>query len=200
MSELEPRRHAQRSKHLAAGFSMTHVIKSEIHVSDAIRLLKKRLSQFSQTKTEIHLDQWFNYLAFDIIGEVLFSKSFGFLEAVDADTAHLRHYARRYRDSTEESRGPQRRAIGVDEAAREESGNFSEKELYGCVNMTVGAGADTVSASIQSFFYHIMRHPRIQKTVRKEIKDAGLTDDVISYADAANLPFLQACVSAQHGL
>jgi hypothetical protein len=29
---------------------------------------------------------------------------------------------------------------------------------------------------------------------KQEIADANLTDDIVSYADAAKLPFLQACV------
>jgi cytochrome P450 len=60
--------------------------------------------------------------------------------------------------------------------------------------MTVGAGADTVSASLQSFFDHLIRHPGHLAKVREEIANASLTDEVISYADACNLPFLQACV------
>lgn len=71
---------------------------------------------------------------------------------------------------------------------------FSERELYGCVNMTVGAGAATVSATMQSIFYHLIRHPHYLARLRDEISDAGLNDDVISYADASRLQFLGACI------
>jgi cytochrome P450 len=241
MSELDPRRHAQRSKHLAAGFSMTHVLKSEPHVSSSILRLKSRLHEFAQSTAEVHLDHWFNYLAFDIIGEVVFSSSFGFLDAgrdlggsiannrflslyvaiagffqnvhrmtvgnpIVSDrklmpTQHIFDTTLTAIDARQKNPGVRRDVLSLWMEQRAANGDsFSEKELYGCVNMTVGAGADTVSASLQSFFYHIIRHPRMLERVRKEIGDAGLTEDVVSYADAAGLPFLMACVSTQYVL
>jgi len=214
---------------------MSHVIKSERYVDDAILLLKKRLTEFSNNKSEIHLDHWFNYLAFDILGEIVFSQAFGFLKAGKdlggsiANSKALSLYvtlagffqsihrltlgnpiisdrklmpSQHIFDTTlraieSRQKNPQVRkdilSLWMKQRA-ENPDRFSEKELYGCVNMTVGAGADTVSASLQSFFYHLIRSPQHLVKVRKEIADANLTDDVISYADATNLPFLQACV------
>ncbi|KAF2118079.1 cytochrome P450 [Lophiotrema nucula] len=235
MSTLDPRTHAQRSKNLAAGFAMSHVIKSEPYVDDAIRLLKKRLVEFSISKSEIHLDHWFNYLAFDILGEIVFSRAFGFLEAgkdlggsianskvlslyvtlagffqgihrltlgnpIISDrklmpSQHIFDTTLRAIDSRQKNPQVRKDILSLWMKQRAENPDkFSEKELYGCVNMTVGAGADTVSASFQSFFYHLIRSPHHLARVRKEIADANLIDEVISYADATNLPFLQACI------
>ncbi|KAF2679667.1 cytochrome P450 [Lentithecium fluviatile CBS 122367] len=235
MSTLDPKTHAQRSRNLAAGFAMTHVMKSEPYVDDAIRLLKSRFSEFSDRKSVIHLDHWFNYLAFDILGEIVFSQAFGFLEAgqdlggsianskaltlyvtlagffqsihrltlgnpIISDrklmpTQHIFDTTLRAIDNRQKNTQVRKDILSLWMKQREESPEkFSEKELYGCVNMTVGAGADTVSASLQSFFYHLTRYPQHLAKVKKEISDAGLTDDVISYTDAANLPFLQACI------
>ena len=214
---------------------MTHVIKHEGYVNQAVHLLKEKLSGFANSGKEIHLDQWFNYMAFDIIGEVLFSQAFGFLEAgkdlggsianskvltlyvsiagffqsihratlghpIISDrklmpTQHIFDTILRAIDKRQENPEVRNDVLSVWMQQRAENPEkFSEKELYGCVNMTVGAGADTVSASVQSFFYHIIRSPKDLARVRKEIADAGLTEDVISYADAVSLPFLQACV------
>jgi cytochrome P450 len=235
MSTLDPRTHAQRSKNLAAGFATSHVIKSEPYVDDSIRLLKARLVGFSNSQNEIHLDHWFNYLAFDVLGEIIFSRAFGFLEAgmdlggsianskaltlyitlagffqgihrltlgnpILSDrklmpTQHIFDTTLRAIESRKRNTEVRKDILSVWMQQRAaDPDKFSKKELYGCVNMTVGAGADTVSASLQSFFYHLIRHPKHLDRVRKEIADAALTEDIISYADSSNLPFFQACV------
>lgn len=59
------------------------------------------------------------------------------------------------------------------------------------------AGADTGSCALQSFVYHMIRHPSAWQTARAELlltcPDAS-ADRVVSYADAARLPYLQACI------
>lgn len=235
MSETDPKEHVRRTKNLAAGFALSHVIKSEPYVDDCIRLLKKRIAEFSKSKAQINLDEWFNYMAFDILGEIIFSKSFGFLEAgkdLGGSIANSRaltlyvtlaaYFQRIHRwtlgnpilsdkklmpaqhifDTTlraiaSRKENPEVRkdvlSIWLNQH-EEHPEKFSEKELFGCVNMTVGAGADTVSASMQSFFYHLTRNPQYLAKVRREIADANLTEEVISYADASRLPYLQACI------
>ncbi|ORY04544.1 cytochrome P450 [Clohesyomyces aquaticus] len=235
MSETNPRQHVLRTKNLAAGFALSHIIKSEAHVDKCILLLKKRLAEFSKAKTQINLDEWFNYMAFDILGEVLFSQNFGFLEAGKdlggsianskvltlyvtlagffqgihrftlgrpivndmklMPTQHIFDTTLRAIQSRQKNAEVRKDVLSVWLKQHEDHPDrFSEKELYGCVNMTVGAGADTVSASMQSFFYHLTRNPQYLARVKQEIVDANLTADVISYADATQLPFLQACI------
>lgn len=235
MSETDPKRHAQRSKNLAAGFALSHVIKSEPYVSDCILLLKKRLSQLAKSHEHFNPDEWFNYMAFDILGEVLFSQKFGFLEAgkdlggsiansqdlalyvslagyfqrlhrltlgnpVLSDkklmpNQHIFDTTLRAIENRQNNRQVRKDVLSLWLKQREQHPDeFSERELYGCVNMTVGAGADTVSASMQAFFYYLLRHPQHLARLRKEILDAGLTDEVISFADASQLSFLQACL------
>lgn len=60
------------------------------------------------------------------------------------------------------------------------------------------AGSDTVSCALQSAVYHMIRHPSAWQRARAEIDEAqargGLCGDrVVSYADAQQLPYLQAC-------
>ncbi|KAH7126607.1 cytochrome P450 [Dendryphion nanum] len=235
MSETDPKQHVLRTRNLAAGFALSHVIKTEPFIDDAILLLKKKLSGLAESKSQVHLDAWFNYLAFDVIGEVLFSQQFGFLEAgkdlggsianskaltlyvtlagffqklhrwtlgnpILSDkklmpNQHIFDTTLRAIDARQNNPDVRKDVLSIWMKQREENPDkFSEKELYGCINMTVGAGADTVSASLQSFFYYLMRSPQHLARVKKEIADANLTDDVISYADATQLPFLQACI------
>lgn len=64
--------------------------------------------------------------------------------------------------------------------------------------MNVGAGADTVSTALQSFFYHLLRHPTALAKATREVDDAVAggfcTDPVVSFADAQRLPYVQAAI------
>ncbi|KAF3036095.1 hypothetical protein E8E12_007864 [Didymella heteroderae] len=235
MSATDPKEQVRRTKNLAAGFALSHVIKSEPYIDDCIRLLKKQLSSFAASGQPVHLDEWFNYMAFDVIGEVVFSQRFGFLEAgkdLGGSIANSRllvpyvtmagFFKRLHRltvgnplitdwnlmptqhilDTTLRALEARKRNADVREDIlslwlkqhERYPEKLSEKELHGCVNMTVGAASDTVSASLQSFFYHLIRHPDYLAIAKKEVADAELTDDVVSFADASKLPFLQACL------
>lgn len=236
MSATDPKEQVRRTKNLAAGFALSHVIKSEVYVDDCICLLKDRLLEFANSKKPVHLDEWFNYMAFDVIGEVVFSQKFGFLEAGKdlggsiansrllvpyvtmagffrtvhqltvgnplitdwnlMPTQHILDTTLRAIEARKKNPDVREDVLSLWLRQHERHPEtFSEKELHGCVNMTVGAASDTVSASLQSFFYHLIRHPRHLATAKQEIADAKLTADIISYADASRLPYLQACVS-----
>ncbi|OSS53726.1 hypothetical protein B5807_00491 [Epicoccum nigrum] len=235
MSATDPKEQVRRTKNLAAGFALSHVIKSEPHIDVCIRLLKHRLQEFASSKTPVHLDEWFNYMAFDVIGEVVFSQRFGFLEAGKdlggsiansrllvpyvtmagffrtfhrltvgnplitdwnlMPTQHILDTTLRALEARKKNKDVREDVLSLWLKQHESHPEkLPEKELHGCVNMTVGAASDTVSASLQSFFYHLIRHPQYLSVAKQEIADANLTDDIVSYADASKLPFLQACL------
>ncbi|KAJ8109646.1 hypothetical protein OPT61_g7309 [Boeremia exigua] len=235
MSATDPKEQVRRTKNLAAGFTLSHVIKSEVYIDGCIRLLKSRLREFAESKKAAHLDEWFNYMAFDVIGEVVFSQRFGFLEAgIDLGgsiansrllvpyvtmagffrtfhrltvgnplitdwnlmpTQHILDTTLRAIEARKKNPDVREDMLSLWLRQHEKyPEKLSEKELHGCVNMTVGAASDTVSASLQSFFYHLIRHPEHLATAKQEMVDANVIDDIVSYADASKLPFFQACL------
>ncbi|RPA97135.1 hypothetical protein L873DRAFT_1810205 [Choiromyces venosus 120613-1] len=62
------------------------------------------------------------------------------------------------------------------------------------VATSVGAWSDTVSVTLQAFVYYVFRNPEAVVRLRREIGGARLQGEVVSYADAKELVFLQACV------
>ncbi|KAL2277289.1 hypothetical protein FJTKL_00131 [Diaporthe vaccinii] len=60
----------------------------------------------------------------------------------------------------------------------------------------LGAGSDTISCAMQSFVYHLIRHSNAWQRMRDEIdsaqKEGRCQDQIVTYDDAAKLPFLQA--------
>ncbi|RDW63261.1 hypothetical protein BP6252_10806 [Coleophoma cylindrospora] len=81
MAERSCKAHMHKAKNLAAGYSLTNVIKTEPYINAALQLLATQLDRLSALNEPVKFEQWFNYLAFDILGEATFSQSFGFLEA-----------------------------------------------------------------------------------------------------------------------
>jgi cytochrome P450 len=74
---------------------------------------------------------------------------------------------------------------------------MEEKEILAAAVVNVGAGADTISATLQAFFYCLLRNQAAFKRLREEIDEAqakGPLSDPVSHAEAQNLPYLQACV------
>lgn len=58
--------------------------------------------------------------------------------------------------------------------------------------------SQTVNSGLQSFFYHLLRHPPALAKATQEVDDAvnkGLcATKVVSFADAQQLPYVQACI------
>lgn len=80
MSELNPKRHIEKSRNIAAGFALSNIIKSEPHVDAILHCFEKHLDRLSKCNEVVEFDKWFSFFAFDVLGEVTFSKSFGFVE------------------------------------------------------------------------------------------------------------------------
>jgi cytochrome P450 len=80
MSTLDPKKKAEKSRNLASGFQLSNVIKSEDAIGRTVELLLDWMDKHAETHEPMHLDKFFTYTAFDIVGEVVFSKQFGFLK------------------------------------------------------------------------------------------------------------------------
>lgn len=60
-------------------YAQSTLIGYEPLVDSTIRMLQKRLDEFADGR-DLDLGQWLQYFAFDVIGEMTFSKRLGFLE------------------------------------------------------------------------------------------------------------------------
>lgn len=87
---------------------------------------------------------------------------------------------------------------GLEKAKKDNSRVFNQRCLEAFATANVGAGSDTVSTGLQSFVYHLLRHPGGWEKIRGEIKAAQregkCLGEVVSYDDAVQLPYLHACV------
>lgn len=73
--------HRALKRPIAHAYSTSAMIELEAHMDDCSGLLLKRLKEASQDGTEpLDMSKWLQYYAFDVIGEITFSKKFGFLQ------------------------------------------------------------------------------------------------------------------------
>lgn len=80
MAELDPQRHLEKSRNVASGYTLSNIIQSEPYVDAVLELFIKHVDEHCNSGTPIELNHWFTYFAFDVVGEVTFSKSFGFVQ------------------------------------------------------------------------------------------------------------------------
>src|SRR5690606_28307057 len=82
---------------------------------------------------------------------------------------------------------------------KEHPDRLTLRDVHAQTTSAVGAGADTVSCALQSFIYHMLRHPTAWARVRDEIdtarRERGLCGDrVVPSYHAQQLPYPPACI------
>lgn len=70
---------------------------------------------------------------------------------------------------------------------------MQEKEILAAAVANIGAGADTISATLQALFYNLLRNKEALRELREEIDGANLAE-VPTHEETQKLPFLQACI------
>lgn len=86
MSATEPAVKNELSRHLAPAYTLPSILRVEDSIINVVSLLFKWLDRFSASGEPVDLDKFFTFTTSDVIGEVIFSKQFGFLrEGRDID-------------------------------------------------------------------------------------------------------------------
>lgn len=80
MSARNPKEKIERSKTFASGYVQSNVIKYEEAIDRMIGKLLGWIVTYAESGKPMKLDEFINFTTFDVVGEVLFSKEFGFLE------------------------------------------------------------------------------------------------------------------------
>lgn len=241
MSELDHRRHIEKNRNIASGYALSNIIKSEPYVDAVLELFTDAMDEAAKTGKPFKFETWFTYYSFDVLGEVTFSKSFGFVEtgtdignaisntrALALYIAVMGYYIWFHNLTLG---NPLLSRLGIQPSshifdtclaaikARKENpkvrkdmmqqwldtrakypDRMAESEIFGAAVANVGAGADTVSSTMQALTYCLIRSPEHLQRLREEIdaaQAAGELSPIVQYNEAQKLPFLQACVCLQ---
>jgi hypothetical protein len=80
--------HAQKKRVANVPYTMAAMQQLGPFIEDTIELLVFKLDQFADGSANIDLGEWLHFFAFDVLGEVAFSRKFGFLdEGFDVENA-----------------------------------------------------------------------------------------------------------------
>ncbi|POS69688.1 cytochrome P450 oxidoreductase [Diaporthe helianthi] len=74
------KQHATTRRHYSSVYAMSSLVSYEPYVNNCIDIFASRLRACVKSGETIDLSKWFQYYAFDVIGEITFSQRFGFLE------------------------------------------------------------------------------------------------------------------------
>ena len=236
LSTTDPKAKAARAKNFMQGYSTSNLLMLEEHIDAPFALLLDWMDEFSALKRPMDLDKFFTFAAADVSGELLFSKSFGFIsKGHDINkTLERSHtimgigsvsgyfpwlnrllanpvvtwagilpfgliYNAAVDAIAEREKNPDVRCDILThwfKAHRE--GKVTLRDIEAQATLGVLGGTDAMSTGLQSFVYHLIRHPGGWQRCRHEATEAQArgkcTDRVVSFADARELPYLQACI------
>lgn len=80
MSSRDPKEKIERSKAFSSGYALSNVIKYEEPINRMIEKLVGWMDKSAESGAAMELDRFLNFTTFDVVGEVVFSKAFGFLD------------------------------------------------------------------------------------------------------------------------
>jgi cytochrome P450 len=218
------------------GYSTSNLLSLEENMDTSFSLLLDWMDQFSAQKKPMDLDQFFTFTAADVTGELLFSKSFGFLsKGYDIDSTLSRShkimgigtvsgyypwlnklvanpfvtwsgilpfsliYNTAVNAIAERENNPSVQFDILTQWFKAfQDGKVTIRDIQAQTTLGVVGGTDAMSTGMQSFVYHMIRHPAAWQRCRLEITNAQAqgkcTDRVVSFAHSQELLYLQACI------
>ncbi|KAG0647709.1 Cytochrome P450 monooxygenase [Hyphodiscus hymeniophilus] len=240
--------HARKKRVANVPYSMAAMQQLTPFIDETIEVL---LSKLNNSEGKVDLGDWLHFFAFDVLGEVAFSRKFGFLvQGVDIDDTiktiddsqwyngivgqvpELNHLFRNNplwklvpaikmgksalitqmalnemgkRKPFEKSGG--RTDMEADrkdllqsliEGHLKSPDKFGEGDVFAVAHGAISfAGSDSTASTMQSFFWHVLRDPRVYSAVVSEVLTAsksGKLSERVTWAEAQQLPYFQACL------
>lgn len=83
VAKRNPERHRETRRLLSHGFSAKALKEQEGLLVEYIDLFVSQLAKHGTKSTGVNMKEWFNWLSFDIIGELAFRESFGAVKAAN---------------------------------------------------------------------------------------------------------------------
>jgi cytochrome P450 len=77
MLVADERNHARQRRTLSHAFSMAAIKEQEKLITDFVDLFIVKVREIADDGEVVDINKWYNYLTFDVIGEMAFGESFG---------------------------------------------------------------------------------------------------------------------------
>ncbi|CAF3544258.1 unnamed protein product [Fusarium graminearum] len=200
MSTTDPKRKVEKSRYIAGAYSVSNVVRSEEHIDRTFEQILEWMNRYANDKKPMHLDKFISYTTFDGIdigGAIRNSLALNAYVAVAGyfrwinvllvanplvtwmgimPMGHLFNTTAAVLANREKNHDVRYDAVSYwFNQHNQHPDKLTIREINTQALAAVGAGSDTVAAGIQSFIYHMIHN-------------------IVSYADAQELPYVQACV------
>lgn len=76
----DPKEKMRLSRILGPAYSASHLLRSEAHIDEVLCKLFGWMDKFAAERKPMDLSHFLGYAAYDVVGEVFFSQSFGFVD------------------------------------------------------------------------------------------------------------------------
>jgi hypothetical protein len=80
MSMTDPRKKARKSKYIAGAYNVSNILRSEDYIDQTFELFIRWLDKYAEDVRPMDVNRYISFATFDVIGEVIFLTSFGFLQ------------------------------------------------------------------------------------------------------------------------
>lgn len=80
MSTTDPSIKVEKSKHIAGAYTVSNILRSEEYIDQTFSLFFRWLDTYAKDAKLMDLNKYISFATFGVIGELTFSKSFGFLQ------------------------------------------------------------------------------------------------------------------------
>lgn len=252
--------HAKYRRCVNSAFAMSSLVGYEPLVdSTTDAFIEQTKQRYVKTGKTCDFSKWLQFFAFDVIGELTWSKRIGFVEK-DQDVDGIVKFIGDFLayagpigqmpwldlllqknpiSMVLEKWGISKKVFAVTKFAQEQSavresemvkvrqnGTVNEKSAKGVdlltkftqaqhdhpefmtdrqvlasCNSMVFAGSETTAISLSSVFYHLVKHPRVYKTLMAELDEAARNGTIaekehhkVGWAEAQKLPYLDAVI------
>ncbi|KAL8708612.1 MAG: hypothetical protein Q9220_006548 [cf. Caloplaca sp. 1 TL-2023] len=209
-SERDPKVHGRMKKLLSHAFSTKALLEQEDIIQSSIDAFIDKIGPTSQTPKGLNVGEWYQMVAFDILGDMAFGESFHciengkphfwpelilehlfFITVVD----NLRRYPLFVTLGNRLSHKTDRKDFLSNIIDKVEAGEVSHEELTAHTSTLVIAGGETVSTFLPAVTYYLLNNPGPYRKLRDEIRNSFTSLDEINAASALRLPYLQAVIA-----
>ncbi|GAD93871.1 hypothetical protein NCU06526 [Paecilomyces variotii No. 5] len=215
--------HSQKLRAAAQSYSFAAMKQLTPWIEKTEKHLIENLDDFAKSKQSFDMAKWLHWFSFDVLGEVAFSRPFGFLEAKkDVDgairaidkaqaynvmllpaTANRNSLVTRIAMEEMEKRlkghvVDRKDMLGLLlEAKSKNEDKLSLNDVFSNAHGAIFAGSDSTSSTMVTFLYNVLSSAGVLAKLMEEILKAdseGKLSELVTYDEAIQLPYFQACL------
>ncbi|UKZ78591.1 hypothetical protein TrVFT333_006337 [Trichoderma virens FT-333] len=175
-----------------------------------VDLLMQRFTEKSDTGKSFDVNDWFNFITFDIIGHLTHSKSYSCLE--NGSHPWVSKFFRDINTNEDDKRDAVERTmerIKLGEYAIEGYRDFTFHmlkkdhdgemgfvglEVLASATILIGAGAETTAATMSALMFYLGTTPTAYRRLVEEIRSAFDDEEGITLTSTQQLEYLHACI------